>query len=196
MNMDRLTIKAAEAVAAAAKTARTSGHPEIAGTHLLKALLEQEGGIVAPVLEKLEVTPKRIAAAVDSELARRATVSGGAIPGASRELRETFDLAENAARNLNDAYVSTEHLLIGLTAGKGDAARILRSRRAAWRITASPGTASTPPSKPSAVPTGSPTRTQRTNFRRSPATPTTSPSGPAVASSTPSSAATTRSAAS
>ena len=125
MNTDRLTVKAAEAVAAAAKTARTGGHPEIEGVHLLKALLEQEDGVVAPVLEKLEVPPDRVAAAADTELARRARVSGGAAPGASRDLRGAFDLAEDAARNLGDAYVSTEHLLIGLTAGRGDAARIL-----------------------------------------------------------------------
>ena len=126
LNMDRLTVKAAEAVSAAARNARTSGHPQIEGAHLLKALLEQEDGIVAPVLEKLEVAPERVAAAVDAELARRAKVTGGAVPGTSRELRKVFDLAEDAARNLGDAYVSTEHLLIGLVGGEGDAARILK----------------------------------------------------------------------
>ena len=126
MNMDRLTVKAAAAVSAAAETARTGGHPEIEGAHLLEALLEQEDGVVAPVLEKLEAAPERVAAAAAAELSRRARVTGGAVPGASRELRRTFDLAEEAARDLGDAYVSTEHLLVGLAAGKGDAARILR----------------------------------------------------------------------
>ena len=125
MKMDRLTVKAAEAVSAAARSARTRGHPEIEGVHLLKALLEQDDGIVAPVLEKLEASPERVAAAADAELSRRARVSGGAAPGASRGLRRAFDLAENAARDLDDAYVSTEHLLVGLLGAKGDAARIL-----------------------------------------------------------------------
>ena len=126
LNADRMTVKAAEAVATAATEARRAEHPEVDGVHLLKALLEQDGGIVAPVLLKMEASPDRIGRAALGELDRRPRVSGGAAPGASRGLRRAFDTAEKSARELGDAYVSTEHLLSGLMEGKGDAARILR----------------------------------------------------------------------
>ena len=126
LNADRLTVKAAEAVSAGAGEARRREHAQVEGIHLLKALLEQEDGIVAPVLRKMEVAPERVAQAVETELNRRAQVSGGAVPGPSRYLRSALDTAEEAARGLGDAYVSTEHLLLGLAAEKEDAGRILK----------------------------------------------------------------------
>ena len=125
LDANRMTVKAAEAVAAAAREARRAQHPEVEGVHLLKALLEQEGGIVVPVLRKMEVQPERVAQAVEAELERRAQISGGASPRASRYLTGALNAAEEASRGLGDAYVSTEHLLIGLSADTGDAGRIL-----------------------------------------------------------------------
>ena len=125
MNADRLTVKAADALAAAGRHARSSAHPEVDGAHLLGALLQQNEGVVRPVLEKLEASPDAIARAVERELAGRPTVRGGAEPGPSRELRRTLDLAEDAAAEAGDSYIATEHLLIGLVRAKGDAGRIL-----------------------------------------------------------------------
>ena len=125
LNAERLTLKAAEALSAAARDARSREHPQMEGVHLLKALLEQEDGIVAPVFRKMEVAPETVVHAADVELNRRARVTGGASPGPSRYLRAALDKAEEAAAKLGDAYVSTEHLLVGLAAEKGDAGRIL-----------------------------------------------------------------------
>ena len=125
LNAERMTLKAAEALSAAARDARSREHPQMEGVHLLKALLEQEDGIVAPVFRKMEVAPETVVHAADVELNRRARVTGGASPGPSRYLRAALDKAEEAAAKLGDAYVSTEHLLVGLAAEKGDAGRIL-----------------------------------------------------------------------
>ena len=125
LDANRMTVKAAEAVAAAAQGALRAQHPEVEGVHLLRALLEQEGGIVVPVLGKMEVQPERVIRAVEAELGRRATVRGGSAPRASRDLTLALSAAEDASRELGDAYVSTEHLLLGLAAGKGDAGGIL-----------------------------------------------------------------------
>ena len=125
LDANRMTVKAAEAVAAAAREALRAEHPEIDGVHLLGALLEQEGGVVVPVLRKMEVQHEEVARAVEAELGRRARISGGASPRASRDLSRALSSAEEASRELGDAYVSTEHLLLGLAAGKGDAGRIL-----------------------------------------------------------------------
>jgi len=126
LNADRMTLKAAEAISSAAREARRREHPQIEGVHLLKALLEQEDGIVAPVLRKMEVSPAKVAGDVEAELERRARVSSGSAPGPSRYLRAALDAAEESARKLGDTYVSTEHLLVGLAGRKSDAGRILR----------------------------------------------------------------------
>ena len=125
LTADRLTVKAAEALQAAAVEARRREHPEVRGVHLLKALLEQEGGVVAPVLRKMEAAPEEIATTVEAELTRAPRISGGPEPGASRDLQGALDKAEEASRKLGDAYVSTEHLLLGLTGQKGSARDVL-----------------------------------------------------------------------
>ncbi len=123
--MERLTIKAAEALGAAAAAARRGGHPETGGVHLLKALLEQQEGVAPPVLRKMEVAEARVARAAAAALEKLPRATGGGAPAASRSLRTALDAADRAASRLGDAYVSTEHLLLGLAAAKGAAARIL-----------------------------------------------------------------------
>ncbi|MDH3222535.1 MAG: ATP-dependent chaperone ClpB [Gemmatimonadota bacterium] len=130
LSIDRLTVKAAEALQAAQAESRKRGHPEIEGVHLLAALLDQEEGIVRPVLQKMEVSPDAVEQAVREELDKRAKVSGGADPRLSRYLSAALDEAEKAAGRLGDQYVSTEHCLIGLAGEKGDAGRILRGHGA------------------------------------------------------------------
>ncbi len=124
-NLDRLTVKAGEALQAAARDARERGHPEVAGVHLLAALLDQEGGIVPPVLKKVGVSMPVLQERVSEALDRYARVEGGADPGLSRELRRALEAAEGVARKLGDEYVSTEHLLLGLVEEKDDAGRAL-----------------------------------------------------------------------
>ena len=126
LNADRLTVKAAEAIQSAAAESRHRGHPEIAGVHLLHALLTQEEGIVVPVLQKLGLPVPVIRQRVEEALGRYARVEGGAEPRLARELNRALDEAEQEARQLRDEYVSTEHLLLGLAGGKDDAARLLK----------------------------------------------------------------------
>ena len=123
---DRLTVKAAEALKHAAADAGSRGNAEIHGVHLLDALLRQDEGIVVPVLQKLEVPLGLLRERVREALDRMARIEGGAEPHFSRDLRRALDIAEEAARTLGDDYVSTEHLLVGLTEEKDDAGRILR----------------------------------------------------------------------
>ena len=126
VNPNRLTVKAAEALQSAAADARRRGNPDVHGVHLLAALLDQEEGIVSPVLKKLEIQPSLIRSRAREAMDRMARVEGGAEPTLSRDLRTALDGAEEKARELGDEYVSTEHLLLGLTGEKNDAGRILR----------------------------------------------------------------------
>jgi ATP-dependent Clp protease ATP-binding subunit ClpB len=126
LSADRLTVKSAEALQAASAEARRRGNAEVHGVHLLHALLQQEEGIVVPILQKLEVPVELVGQRVVEAMDRMARVEGGAEPHLSRDLRTALDAAQDAAEELGDDYVSTEHLLLGLTGEKDDAGRILR----------------------------------------------------------------------
>lgn len=126
LNAERLTVKAGEALQAAASEARRRGNPEVHGVHLLVALLRQEEGIVQPILAKIGVGAERVAAAAGDAIGRMARTEGGSDPRLSRDLTRALDAAEERARDLGDEYVSTEHLLAGLARERNDASRILR----------------------------------------------------------------------
>jgi ATP-dependent Clp protease ATP-binding subunit ClpB len=128
MNFNKLTVKAQEAIVDAQNLARGAGNPELTPEHLLLALVRQEGGIVAPILNKLGVTPGTVEAEVAAELAKFSKVGGAsAEPGTSSTLRKVFDTAFESAERFNDEYVSTEHLLLGIAGTKNTtAAEVLR----------------------------------------------------------------------
>jgi len=126
LSADRLTVKAGEALQTATSEARQRGNAEVHGVHLLDALLAQEEGIVVPILQKIEVRVARVREQAAEALDRMARVEGGADPNLSRDLRKALDAAEDMSRELEDEFVSTEHLLLGLTGEKNDAGRILR----------------------------------------------------------------------
>ncbi|HSM06783.1 MAG TPA: ATP-dependent chaperone ClpB [Longimicrobiales bacterium] len=126
LSHDKLTVKAGEAIQNAAAEARQRGNAEIHGVHLLDALLRQEEGIVVPILQKLEIPVSRVESQTRQAMDRMARVEGGADPRIARDLNRALDAAEKESRKLDDQYVSTEHLLLGLTTEKDDAGRILR----------------------------------------------------------------------
>src|SRR5207237_1707680 len=103
MNFNKLTVKAQEAVAEAQNLARGAGNPELTAEHLLLALLRQEGGIVAPILNKLGVNPATVEAEIAGEVAKYSRVGGAsAEPMTSSNLRRVFDAAFEAAAQFND----------------------------------------------------------------------------------------------
>ena len=126
-NFDKLTIKSAEAFQAARQLAVTRQNPVANDAHLLAALLDQDEGIVAPLLGKVGVNVAKLKADVARELDRFPRQSGGAEPQFAREVMQALDRAEKEAEALGDAYVSTEHLLVGLVETKGTTARELLS---------------------------------------------------------------------
>src|SRR6478735_1718117 len=98
MNFNKLTVKAQEAVAEAQNLARGAGNPELTPEHLLLALLQQDGGIVTPILSKLGVTPATVEAEVAGEVAKYSKVGGAsAEPGIGSSLRKVFDAAFKSA---------------------------------------------------------------------------------------------------
>ena len=123
---DKLTVKSQEAVQQAQSEAENLGHQQLLPLHLLKALLTEEQGIVRPLLQKIGVKIPQLESLVASELNRLPKVSGGGGQvGASREVLQVFDAATQAADQMKDQFVSTEHLLLGLTKVDDAAKRLL-----------------------------------------------------------------------
>ncbi len=122
---ERLTIKAQEAYRDAAALAAARGNPVTNDAHLFAALLAQGDGVVRPLLQKAGLNVTALTQENERELARLPKQEGGAEPPFDRILHRVFDRAEAEAKQLGDAYVSTEHLLVGLAEEKGTTAREL-----------------------------------------------------------------------
>jgi ATP-dependent Clp protease ATP-binding subunit ClpB len=128
LNPDRFTIKTQEALQAAQRLAEERGNPQLAPEHLLAVLLEQEAGVVIPVLEKLGADAAALRARVNTALDALPTVSGEAQQAsASSELVGVLRAAEQQAGRLKDEYISTEHLLLALAESKTPAGDALRA---------------------------------------------------------------------
>jgi len=118
ISSDRLTVKAAEALNEALGLARRGGNPLVYDAHLLLALLQQEEGIVVPLLHKIGGNVSDLRARVEREIARYPKQTG-AQPTLSRELHQVMDKADEFAKSLGDEFVSTEHLLVALADVRG-----------------------------------------------------------------------------
>src|ERR671929_1905297 len=127
MQADRFTIKSQEAISAAGSLAERRRNPQITPEHLLVVLLEQEGGVVAPVLGKLGVNLAGVRSEANAALETLPTVSaGGESAGPSSELVRVLRDAEGEMRDLKDEYVSTEHILLALAGHPSKAGDALR----------------------------------------------------------------------
>ena len=125
---ERLTVKAAEALQQASALGRARGNPVINDAHLFLALLSQDDGIVVPLLQKAGLNVTQLSTETEREIDRFPRQSGTtAEPTLSRELSRVLDRADEEAKALGDAYVSTEHLLLALVEEKGTTAKQLLS---------------------------------------------------------------------
>jgi len=120
------TTKTQAALTAALQAASAAGNPEIRPAHLLMALLTQTDGIAGPLLEAVGVNPATIRAE-DQRLLERLPSSSGATsqPQLSRESLAAINAAQQLATEMDDEYVSTEHLMVGLATGDSDVAKLL-----------------------------------------------------------------------
>src|SRR5215212_9095709 len=98
LNPDRLTVKAAEALNEALGQARRNGNPLVYDAHLLLALLNQDEGIIVPILHKLGANVTDLRHKVEREISRYPRQTGGANPNLSRELNQVMDRAEEEAK--------------------------------------------------------------------------------------------------
>ncbi|MCX7426727.1 MAG: ATP-dependent chaperone ClpB [Planctomycetia bacterium] len=124
--MDKLTIKAQEALAHAQSAAADLGHPELDPLHLLAALLDEKEGVVGPLLDKIGANRSRLSQIVKSELGHFPKISGGAVPQANQAMIRVLEAAQREASDMKDEFVSTEHLLLALAKTDSKARNVLK----------------------------------------------------------------------
>lgn len=124
--MDKLTIKAQEAIVGAQSLATSQGNPEIEGLHLLSALLEDPAGVVVPLLKKIGAPVDKLQSTTASELQRLPRSSSNRQPGISAALQKGLEAAASAAEGMKDEFVSTEHLLLGLCKSEKNSSELLK----------------------------------------------------------------------
>jgi ATP-dependent Clp protease ATP-binding subunit ClpB len=125
---DKLTRKSQDALSSAVRRAAADGNPQVDPLHLLVALIAQNGGTTTPLLRAVGADPATVAKDAENRLGRLPRANGQTLsaPEMSRPLLSVINTAVARAREMNDEYVSTEHLLVGLAADGGQAATLLR----------------------------------------------------------------------
>src|SRR2546430_17447800 len=114
MRLDKLTVKAQEALQAAQSLAGEQGHQAVEPEHLLHALIAQKDGVVAPILGKLGVRAETLTSQLDAAIETIPQVRGGSGQYIGERLRATVDRAPQQAQSVKDEFASTEHPLAAL----------------------------------------------------------------------------------
>ncbi|MCC3290035.1 ATP-dependent chaperone ClpB [Arthrobacter sp. zg-Y1110] len=128
----KFTNKSQEALSAAAMNANTAGNPQIEPAHLLKALMDQRQGVAVALLKAAGINVDTVSAAASTAIHQLPSSSGSSVaqPQFSRPLLQVINAAQQEAEQLGDAFVSTEHLLLGLSLDNGPAGKALRDNNA------------------------------------------------------------------
>ncbi|MDP6425227.1 MAG: ATP-dependent chaperone ClpB [Planctomycetota bacterium] len=113
MQLDRFTIKSQEAIQSAQQSAAVRRHPALEPLHLLVALLDKDESLVRALLEKIGVDVAALRSRAETELGKRPHVEGVQL-ALDPQTQIVFERAMDAMRRMNDAFVSTEHLLLAL----------------------------------------------------------------------------------
>ncbi|MFX0057935.1 MAG: ATP-dependent chaperone ClpB [Candidatus Heimdallarchaeota archaeon] len=117
MKFDKFTIKVQEALMEARSLAQTNDNQQIEPVHLLISLIEQQDGITSPLLQKLGVNISQLLNNLRNELERlpKVTGSGATDVVLSSNSAKLFEIAWKEAELLKDQYLSTEHLILGMS---------------------------------------------------------------------------------
>ncbi|MFG3051227.1 ATP-dependent chaperone ClpB [Kitasatospora sp. NPDC048239] len=127
MDASKFTTKTQDALSAAIRQAGAAGNPDVKPVHILIALLEQPEGIARPLLEAVGADAARIDAEARRQSAALPSAMGSTVaaPQLARDTLAVLTEAGKRADDLDDQYVSTEHLMVGLAAEGGAVAELL-----------------------------------------------------------------------
>jgi len=125
---NKFTVKAQEALQAAATLAGSRQHQQIEPEHLLQVMLSDSGNIAVQIVSKLGANTANLLSAVDREIERLPKVTGASATGqyVSQELGTVFDAALKEAERLKDEYISSEHLFLAMAEAGVRVSRMLQ----------------------------------------------------------------------
>ena len=118
MRIDKFTTRSREAIASAQSEATRRGNPELLPEHIVMALLDQEQGVLAALVQKAGADAGAVGTEVTAAVEKLPRVTGGSEPALSRRAANLLQKAEDEAKALKDDFTSVEHL--GLAAVKHD----------------------------------------------------------------------------
>ncbi len=132
VDASKFTSKTQEALSSAIRQASAAGNPDVKPVHILLALLEQPEGLARPLLEAVGADAGRVTAAARQQAAAQPAAQGSTVaaPNLARDTLAVLEEAGKRAADLDDQYVSTEHLLVGLAAEGGQVAELLKQQGA------------------------------------------------------------------
>ena len=126
MRIDKFTQKGQEALLEAQNLAQKYNHPAVKPDHLLKVLVEQEGGVVLSVLKRIGVDINVLQQRIDETLDRLPRATGASVQvGMDQDLASLIDEAEAIVDKMKDDYTSTEHILLAMVQLKSATVREL-----------------------------------------------------------------------
>ena len=114
MDFENYTQKSLDVIRSARQMAVDRDHQSLEQVHLLKAMLMQEDGLVAQLLQRMGVTVVSLDAAVEAQIKKLPTVTGSSDVFLSKEAAAALQAAQAQADAMKDSFVSVEHLLLGL----------------------------------------------------------------------------------
>ncbi|MGJ9412622.1 ATP-dependent chaperone ClpB [Aeromicrobium sp. CF4.19] len=132
MDLSAFTTRSQQSLAAAVSQAAAAGHPSVEPAHLLAALLTQDGGTAAPLLQAAGVDPATVLGELKATLDALPSAAGQTVanPALSRAGHEVLQRSRDLAGELGDDFVSTEHLVVGIATVDSPARQLLTSRGA------------------------------------------------------------------
>ena len=125
MTLEKLTIKAREAVTEAVNSASSAGNPEVTPLHILSALVNDDSGTIPGVLNRLGVQLTNLADRITEAMGNLPRSSGGAQPALSRSSLNILKDSEKVSHRMKDDFVASEHIFMSILSTRGQATEIL-----------------------------------------------------------------------
>jgi len=128
MNFNKFTIKAQEAVQAGIELAQNNNNQAVEPAHILMALLDDAENVVNSILKKIGIAIPALRDDLQRQIKSFPVIKGSSVSGQylSNNSKAVFDAAQKRATDLGDEYISSEHILLGIAASKGETGEYLK----------------------------------------------------------------------
>lgn len=128
MNFNKYTIKAREAIQASIEMAQNSNHQAVEPAHVLKAFISDSENVVLSILKKIGIALPALREELERQIETFPVVKGASVSGQylSNHTKEVFDSAQEFSGNLEDEYISSEHVLLGIVSSSGEPGSYLK----------------------------------------------------------------------